>query len=380
LAAALGLGPAVAPAGVWTVEPKLSLSAEYGSNPDLLVTQPLSESDGAVLAELPTTYTAGGDSFALLPRLRLGTAHSYASYNSNYWYLDAVAAMNHERFQGSVTAGASSDSTLHSGLEALQIGKPNTRRDGREASANGQYAVTERLSVAAGVNWTRALFPVDSGLDSFDYTAGSLNFQYALTPRLSLTAGAGDGRLHGLAGATDSTTENWTVGAKFQVSQIWNLSLSAGNAREADSYYLPMSSTTEARSVAVYGATLARQSERSTFTVTANRSVQPTGFGVLAVETLASAAESYQASERWTLSASVQWSQSKSRAQPAVIEQRTRVDSELNVVWHWRPQWDVVMRATRTNFHYQSLGVDEMADSNGIYFLLTRLFGPRLLW
>ena len=360
------------------MEPKLSMSAEYGSNPNLSVTEPLSEYDGAVLLDLPTTYSADRDSFSLLPRLRLGTAHSYASYNSNYWYLDAVAATNRERFQGSLSAGASSDSTLHSGLEAVQIGKPNVRRDGREASANGQYAVTEQLSAGATGNWIRALFPAESGLESFDYTGGSLNVQYTLTPRLTLTAELGDGRLRDLSGATNSTTQNWSVGGKYQLSQIWNLSLSGGYARESDRYYFPLYSTTESTLVAVYAATLGREGERSTFAMNAGRSVQPTAFGVLALETLASVTGSYRTSERWTVAASVQWSQSNSRVQPTVIEERTRVDSELDVIWHWRPQWDVILRGTRTNFRYQSQAIDQMADSNGVYLLLTRAFGRRV--
>jgi hypothetical protein len=101
---------------------------------------------------------------------------------------------------------------------------------------------------------------------------------------------------------------------------------------------------------------------------------------VLAIQTLASASENYAATERWSWVATITGTRSKTRVQPAVVDERTRVDAELDLVWHWRPQWDVVLRGVRTNFRYQAPDVDQAADSNGVYLLLTRVFGPRRVW
>jgi hypothetical protein len=380
LPAVLGLCPMLAWAGVWTIEPKLSVTAEYATNPDLLVTNPQSQSVQAIMLDLPTTYTADSNSFALLPRVRLGNASTYASYNSNYWYLDAVAAMNHERFQGNITAGASADSTLHSALEATQIGRPNTRRDGRQAGATGQYSVDQQLSVDANVNWMRALYPPDSGLDSFDYTSGSANVQYASTERLTLSAGIGIGYFHDQNGQVTSTTDNYTVGLKYRIRPLWAVSGSVGEARLSETYYFPLGSIKVPGSGAIYSVTLARQGERSSLSAGANRSVQPTGFGVLAVQTAVSVTESYQASERWVWSGSVQWLQSREPLQPTIRALRTRLDGELDVTWHWRPVWDITLRMVYTEFRYQERLLDQHANSAGGYLLLTRVFGQRRVW
>jgi hypothetical protein len=378
--AVLGLCPTLACAGVWTIEPKLSVTAEYATNPDLLVTNPQSQSVQALMLDVPTTYTADSNSFALLPRVRVGNASTYASYNSNYWYLDAVAAMNHERFQGNITAGASADSTLHSALEATQIGRPNTRRDGRQAGATGNYSLDERTTVSASVDWLRALYPPDSGLDSFDYTSGSASAQYASTERLTLSASVGIGFFHDQNGQVTSTTDNYTVGLKYKLRPVWALSASVGEARLSETYYFPSGSIKVPGSGTIYSVTLARQGERSNLSAGANRSVQPTGFGVLAVQTAASVAESYQASERWTWSGSVQWLQSREPLQPTVSTLRTRLDGELDVTWHWRPVWDVTLRVVYTEFRYQVQLLNQHANSTGGYLLLTRIFGQRRVW
>jgi hypothetical protein len=387
---ALTLAPGWAAAGSWTIEPKLSLQADYATNPSLTLGTPLSEYGAAVLAELPTTYTAGSDSFALLPRIRLGDAHTYASFNSNYWYLDAVATMNHERVQANLTAGASSDSTLNSGLESAQIGKPNTKRDGREAAANWQYVLSERSNVALNANWTRALFEPSSGVQSYDYWTAGTTYQYTFTPRLGGSLGVSAGYFRLLTGATTGETINVPLGLKYQLNPLWNVSLTAGASRARNNFSQqvlvptipPMAvqyTVRQSSSAPIFSAALQRTGERSTLLFAADRVVQPTGFGTLSVQEDASVSGSYQPTERWAVSGSTHWLQARDPYANGTHDTRRRFDVEGDLVWHWRPVWDVTLRLVRTNFRYQYLQTDEATNSTGVYLLLTRIFGIRPL-
>jgi hypothetical protein len=388
---ALGIWPTLSGAGVWTIDPKLSVEGSYGTNPQLLLSHTQPEYDAAVLAELPTTYTYNSDSFALLPRVRLGDAHTYASYNSNYWYLDAVWSMNHERVQASLTAGASADSTLQSGLQGLQIGAPNTRRDGREAAATWQYATTERSAVSFNANWTRALFEPSSGVESFDYYTAGISYQYSLTERLTVNGGVSAGYYRVLTGLTTGETISVPLGVKYQLNPIWNLSLSVGGSRQRNEYIeqieIPLvppvtiqHTITQNSTVPVYSLSLQRNGERSSLSLTADRSAQPTGFGNLAQQEDATLSGSYQPAERWLTSLSARWLRARDPYSNGTYDVRMRVDAEADVVWHWRPVWDITVRAVHSNFRYQYLLTDEATQSTGIYVRLTRVFGTRGLW
>src|SRR5580700_5360382 len=99
-------------AGPWNIEPRIGVSADYSTNPQLRAFDISSEAHVAGLVDLPLRYDGDAVEFTVRPYGRVSDSPGYGSLASNYVHLDSIAQFNGELGTTTVQAALARDSTL----------------------------------------------------------------------------------------------------------------------------------------------------------------------------------------------------------------------------------------------------------------------------
>jgi hypothetical protein len=360
-------------AGPWSTQPLIGVAAIYASNPELLASNPQSETHAALFVDLPVNYDLDTVHFAAIPRVRYGGATGYSAVTSNYYHLDASAQYKNELDSLTLTGALYRDSSLlYAGELANGVG---VRRDTSAEDVNWQRSLTERVQVQLEANTSRTLFAQNTEFPSLvDYRYSSLApaLAYSLNERDTARILGGASRYYSLNGFTASDSDNLQLGLDHKLSELWTLSTSAGYSKTTNQYNYIFATFRSTQNGAVYAVNLTRQDEVLALIATASRALAPTGLAFLSREDSVNLSANYAYSERWTFNAGVTW---QSLTNPLIgggSEERRFYNADLSAVWHWTEQLVVTMHATVLGQRYGQPAVN--ATSNGLSLEISRQF------
>jgi hypothetical protein len=375
-------------AGPWNIEPRIGVSADYSTNPQLRGSDVSSEAHIAGLVDLPLRYDGDAVEFTVRPYGRFSNSPGYASLASNYAHLDSIAQFNDELGITTLQAGLARDSSLRY-LGPLVNGT-GVRRDTVSAGADWLHAITERTQIDLNAGWSEARYARSNTLDNvgvaYRYASAGPTLSYSWDERDVLKLAASAGLYRSLNGLTESKSQNFQPGLVRQLSESWSLSLSVGYSKSTNfdniffgPFYLGTVSSDQSGSV--YSVSATRAGEQVNVNAAISRALQPTGFAYLSRQDSATINVSYIRSERWDFSITGGWQRA---VNPTVGGSGVAVGGgeltaayvigQLAANWHWTPQWVVSLHANRIVDRYSFSGPLATATSTEFSVDLTRQF------
>jgi hypothetical protein len=361
------------------MEPILGLASEYGSNPELRVSERKSEVHGALLLTLPVSYDLDALHLGAVVDGRLSDSRGFASLSSNYLRVNADARVDRERGYARVSAGFSRDTSLyHSGESARGVG---VRRDTRAAGLQLEHLQSEKLRGDLDVSWSRVVYDQSANLTNlvdYRYLSVGPSVTAAVDERDELTLSGGIGRYRSLNQITESDSYDLQLGGSRRLSEHWSVDASAGYSRSKNRqkvffgpFFLGTRESTQ--NGAVYDAHLRHRGERTDFSLSASRALKPTGFAFLSRQESVAIATNYARSERWTFYGHVQWARTADPQFGGGTSTRRYASLDGAASWTWTPVMKFTLRASVVEQRYGAAVGN--ADSTGVSLEFVRLFG-----
>jgi len=362
----------------WAITPRLGISGDYSSNPQLRFGDASGEEHVAALVDLPLTYDSDGFEFSFRPNGRLSNSRGYSSLASNYVHIDSAAIVQSDLQSASLQANLSREAALYD-LGAASPGL-GVRRDSEQLSGEWTRALDERASLQLDAGWSRLQFdqpPNRLNLVDYRYLSGGPTFSYQLTERTAVNLQAAVGRYRSLNGRTDSNSENLQLGFTRALTEIWQVNASAGYSRTLDRqkvYFGPFYLGTErsTQSGAVYAVSVVRRGEHLNLSAAASRSLQPVGVSFLSRRDNINVIAGYALTERWDFSASTGWQRDAQLVLGQSVLNRRYLTMQLAASFHWTEHWTVSLHATRADLRYGPPTISTAAD--GVSLDLVRQF------
>ncbi|MGO9993440.1 MAG: hypothetical protein ACLPTF_13120 [Steroidobacteraceae bacterium] len=376
-----------APAEPWAVTPRMGISTDYSSNPDLLSIKGTAEEHVAGLLDLPVTYDADGIEILVRPNGRLSNSKGYSSLASNFAHLDADAQFINDHGSTTLQAELARDSSLYfAGGLSNGIG---VRRDSASTSADWTRAITERSQIQLDASWSQLHYaqPANAiGLVDYRYISAGPTLSFALSELNTLQLLGSVGKYQSLNPLTDtrsfdarteSTTDSLQLGFNRQLSELWKLTTSAGYSRSVDheNYYFGpifLQTFNSKQDSGVYAASLVRQGETLNFTGSVSRALQPTGFAFLSRQDSINLGAAYTRSERWDYAVNGTWQKALNPGLNGASSSVRYLNAQLTANWHWTSQWLISMHVLRVS---QERGPPTITvASNGVSVDIVRQF------
>jgi hypothetical protein len=376
LAVATG-GPAVA--GTWGAEPTVALSADYGSNPRLLLTAVRAAEAAAITVNLPATYQGDSETIDLRPSFRAAATHGDSGLISDFQNFDGALSRTGERYVLQAAASWHRDSTLNNPLENTSLLGASLRRREQSAQVSWKILLSERNQMSVSASWDQVKYTpsYQQGLVDYNYPQASLQFSRELSERLRWQLGAGSARyqLSNKTYRTDSPFIN--TGFVEQLSEAWSLTGSIGASRQEARYQFgpyvfrrpPHTSTT-------FSLALERHDATRALSMSYSRSLQPSGYGAVLTQDVLSLSRHFTWSERWSGTASVSGTRQVDWQGRLAYGDRKFLAVDLATSWLWTEQWTVFFEV---GYNQQRLIPLPEASSTAAYLTFTRQFGRRTL-
>jgi hypothetical protein len=293
-AGALVHGPAMA--GVWTLEPQLSTSAEYESNPQLRAT-PAYGYSAALLLGLPASWDDGARHLDVSPSARLAKAGGDYFSKTDAFYLSSTGSVQSERSAWKATAQWSSDSTVLLEPSAGTLTRRDFPRRTAGASADWTTVPSQRatLDVTASDQVVRYSDALAFGLYDYRNLGLTASAAYAVAERYQLQLIAGTSRYEASEVGFRSLSSYLEGGIVGHPATRWSYTALFGVSRAA------VDAGPQSPTGSVYQFSLSRTNLTTTLTASASRSLQPSAFGTVVRSTELALQGSWQASERTSL-------------------------------------------------------------------------------
>jgi hypothetical protein len=367
-------------ANPWSTQPLIGIVGQFATNP-ALAPDGHSETDAALVLNLPVNYDVDSFHFVATPSVRYGDATGYSSVTSNYFHFDTSAQLANDLGSTTFTGSIYRDSSLlYAGEIENGVG---VRRDMSSADINWQRSLTELDQLQLDMNTTRTLFAQSDvqspliNLIDYRYTSFSPAMLFALSERNTFRVIGGAGRYQAIDGLTDSDSLSLQLGFDRQLSELWTLKTSAGYSKSTDRekyyffgfYFGTIESTQKST---VYSANLVRQGEALTLNLGASRALAPTGFSYLSRQQSVNFGANYAYSERWTFNSSITWQTNVNPLNNGSNIDVKYFNGTFSATWHWTEQWLLTLQATKVLDRYGEPLVT--GTSTGISIQISRQF------
>ena len=233
-------------------------------------------------------------------------------------------------------------STLYSELTSTGIFHVGQRRRDEDVDGTWAFKQTERWTLQLGGTYSSSNYHgAGAGtLSNYRQAYGTASESFAFSEQLilSLNGSAGDAHTTG----AEQSTRFQSVGAGFQWQPTERLSLqgSGGASRQTTG---TLTSTT------VIGAlSLSYSTELSSFTLNAQRQLQPSGFGIFTQVDQASVTATRQLAERVSLASELEVYRDTSAFHSPIISftyaDRTYSEGHLRLSWQQTPVWTLALQ------------------------------------
>jgi len=369
-----------ASASPWSIEPRLGVSTDYSTNPELRAVDPVSEEHVAALFNLPLRYDADGEEFSFAPSGRISNSRGYSSLASNSARVDSAAQFASDLGTWALQGAWSRDSTLYgSGLVAYGYGV-GVRRDSANVAGDWTRSLTERFQVQFDANWSHVHYdqPANAtALVDYRYLSAGPTFAYAATERDTLKLLGNAGIYQSLDRITESKSDSLQVGYVRQLTEIWSLSTNVGYSQSKNSqkfYFGPfyLGTLKSNQDGTVYSVNLTRQGERFNLNGGVSRALQPTGFAYLSRQDSVSLNAAYAYTERWNFSLNGAWEKESDPIRSGETIHLRYLSVQATASWSWTPQWVLSLHASRNSREYGPPSIS--ANSSGVSFDVVRQF------
>ncbi len=343
-AGALGLavamaavGPPVASAADWTVNPTVAVGIDNDTN--RLLTSPAIPSRGLSMS-IDTRFERDTERLKLSLRPH-GELERYTDSRLNHTDdegIDAAATwLQTERSSVSLHTLFLDASTLYSELTGTGIIHVGQRRRDESVDGTWTFQQTERWTLQLGGTYASSHYhgAGTSPLSNNRQALGTATQSLALTERLSLSLTGSAGNAH-TTGAEQSTRfESVNAGFQWRPTERLALQGSGGASRQT---------TGTLSSTSVVGElSLSYSTELSRFALSAQRQMQPTGFGVFTQVEQGALSWSRDLAPQLSLASQVDVYRDTSAFRSPFISfkfaDRTYSEAHLRLSWHEAPAW-----------------------------------------
>jgi hypothetical protein len=385
--------PALAGAATLSSDGSAALSLDYDSNPLLLPSHTRSAEAAALLVNLPLTYTSDAQSFDLLPRFRYAQTHGASELLTDYEYLDADWRLNGERNSLISSAGWHRDSTFYNTYESAALRGRDLPRLEETAGLAWQRTLSERSNLQLSGSWDQVGYSAVSGLRLYNYSdvQGSIQYVRALSERWSWTTSTGISRYQQRGSETSNQnrflqsslswvlTERWSTTAQLGYSRLNSSAQAficcaiASTSSGLSLVLIPVAQESSAGTLD-YSLSIQRQSERLNWSLSASRSVQPSGLGVPLTQESVNLGASVPWTERLTVGTTLNATRlSDALASRGQVSRGMYGDFGLYANWQWTELWTVGLLGT---YRIQRALAQAPQESNvNVALTLTRAFG-----
>lgn len=385
-AACLLLGLLVAeasPAEPLGVDPSLSLTSQYESNPFAEPSGGRAAGVGAVIAGIPLTYTGDAQSFDLKTGFRFARTIGDTQLLTDYQDVNADWRLNTELNSVSASLGVHRDTTFYDTYENAQLRGHSLPRLDETAGLGWQHSLDERSHVGLSASYDQENFSEQSGLrlQSFYYAQGAASYDRTLSERWTSSTSVGYGRYDlrdlgsinntrfaqtSLSGPLD---ERWSASAQVGYSRVSSSStaylliavLPLADGQSVD-VYTPIH-VSSSIGVTSYSVNLSRAGEGWSASLSAARTVQPSVVGQLLAQESVTLSIDRPWNERLKFGGSLRESeQSDPLVRAGAVGGSRYYAAEAHVNWQWTEHWSLSVTA---GYNEQRLG-GEAADGHNV--------------
>lgn len=341
-AAMAAVAPLAARAADWTVAPTLSVSIDNDTN--RVLTSPAIPSRGLSMS-LDTHFVRDTERLKLVLR-PYGQLERYSDARLNHTDdegIDATATwFATERSSFSLHTLVQDASTLYSDLTSTGIIHLGQRRRDEDVDGSWAFRQTERWTVQLGGNYSSSNYhgAQTTTLSNFRQALGTASESFAYTERLSFSLNGSAGDAH-TTGAEQSTRfESLGLGFQWRPTERASVQGNGGASRQT---------TGTLTSTSIVGALSASYSTQlSSFALSAQRQVQPSGFGIFAQVDQATFTASRNLSERLALGSELEIYRDTSAFHSPFISftfaDRTYSEAHLRLSWQQTPAWALALQ------------------------------------
>lgn len=361
-------------AGPWGIQPELTVSAEYQSNPQLSVETPLRGYGTVARLALPVDWHGERHSFWIRPTLHTGLARGASGLGVDDRHVDAEWTRAGERNTVAASAGWS-----RTPLFAFDVADPGAF-DPDGVATNQQASLSWRTQPAEGAqlslvaSWRATDYQQSTAGAQADFRYPSARLQYVWTasPRTQWLLNLQAGRYTAPVRDIRTRDEAVLVGFTHVLAPGLDLSATYGPSRVTDA----ASGRSERGSS--YSASLAWRRQRADLVLAAERGQQPSGGGGLALQTDASVTANFRATERLAWQATFGATRVDEQFAGFTLGRRDFLRASLGADYALSERWRLGFRLTGARLRYPPTILRSLAlagDSHGATLTLARSFG-----
>jgi len=363
----------------WSATPRVSAGVEHDSNKTLVIRDPISASGVIVDAAVALGWATETSNLVLTPRVRWGRYNEEPDLlDHTDFYLDLASSGSTERARYGLNGNLTLDSVDTSQTIAEEEGlrrlrRENVDRNRRNLAPSWSYILTERDTASLSGSFTWVDYDesdlLQGGYVDYRYHVLNASLAHAFTERdtVSLIGYYSRYSRDLFDAVTDSV--GMQVGYEHQFSETLKGSVAAGAVRsdfssDADDL---LDSGDDTEYGQLINASLSQRLERDQWTLSAGRTLSPTGDGVLVRRDEVRGDYWRQLTERLTghIGGLLYHDESPTKAGGILRPDRTYGRVELGLAYQLSPYWTLRGQYRYRFEEYDLLGGgDDRADSD----------------
>ncbi len=334
----------------WTANSAISADARYVDNPRLIpdsddrdVVEVL-DVRSSVVRETPTSL------FSIAPRLRGTRAVEDESLDRDEYFVDMRLANEAQRRKWSIDTNVTHDTTLTSEWGGTFFSEARKWRNYRSIYPSVSEAISERLTAGAGFGYSDVRYEDArlTPLAGYRYRWVDANLSRVQSDRSTLTFSSYLSRYDAAQFGVQSDDGGLRVSFRSELTPTLRGSADFGSHRTHSSNLAGSRWTTSG----LFSARLDGTNERSSWSLSVGRVVDPSGFGVLVHRDTVSTVLNWQLSPRWSTNLAATVARDKAVQSQASSANRRRQNAEARVAWQVAPAWSLSSSALYSHYHY----------------------------
>jgi len=367
-------------AAEWSAEPSLAVRGVYNSN--LILTSGSHTDTWGHWVSPGLKFAGATENLEISGKAAADFVSYYRGLDTSITNLYFPLSMKYhtERETFALDGGFTRDNTLMGELRQTGVVLRFTQRNYWNVAPSWTHALTDRLSLQAGYQYTNASYENGANLGLVDYTTNSGNggFSYRMTEKDQLQAtGIFTDFQAPMASNLHSTISGGDLSWSRELTESLTGSLSGGARLVSSSVDSGPSRVEDSQVVWVGRANLQKKWIDATATIEASRDVYPSGFGLLLRTSRVGIGMTKDVTERVTLSldAAVLIAESvASKATTSSLPQNRYITVTPAVRWKMAEWWTLDVNYTYAQRYVESF--NESAFSNAATVMLT-YFPPK---
>lgn len=290
-------------AAEWSAQPWANARVEYSDNLQLRTGHTQSTTGGVMDAGIRLKHADEQGYVSLTPTLRSSRYDSSEPLDSNDQIVKGTWGRNSERGVWQLDGEWTHDTTLTSELEISGLVQTRKRRLRRYLSPSYSFALTARSTIAADMSYTTVKYgdALFTGLVNYDYRRADVSMSYQWSEQSSVTGTLYGTRLEAAQIGNRTDTGGAQVQVNTALTERWDGAMGFGAYRNHGG------SGSADRNGGLINMNLSRKDEKGDWRIGVNRSVDPSGTGILVQRDQLSVTRKQQFDERWHMNASAYW-------------------------------------------------------------------------